>query len=356
MYSQLEEYVIWLDSFLELDYKVKEQLLSQASPSDIFENLNKYKDFLVKEIGEEGYSIMERHNTMRYLEYILSALEKRDIKVITMYSDNYPESLLNTPNPPIILYCMGNADLLYNENLLTIVGSRQTLPQMLGKSKEFATALSQNGFTIVTGMAHGADTAVLEGALESGNVICVLASGIDDIYPEQSRPLVNKVAQKGLVITEHNPGVKSKPYLFPIRNRIMAGLSKGVLVTSGGLRSGTNYTASFAVDYGKDVFAFPYNIGVESGEVCNMLIRNGAILVTKPEDIAECYNVQLETKQENLTPEEEYLYNIIRQGDIHIEQLSIKTNQSVVAMMPTLLLLEMKGKIVKDAGNVYTAL
>ncbi len=358
-YNEEEIALIWLDSFLDLTYKTKLQMVkSVKEPKELKEKFHLFKDLIVSDGGEELYLLMQRSNTERYTEYILGALKRRNLEIITVYSKDYPESLKVIDLPPLVLYCCGNVNLLKEKNKFGIVGSRKTLPDTLKRCENVSKEIAESGFVVVTGMAQGADAKAIEGALDSGNVISVIASGIDDIYPEQNRYLVDKVASVGLVLGEHNPGIKSKPYLFPIRNRIISALSRGVLIVSGSKKSGTSYTANFALDYGKDVFAFPYGLGVESGEGCNELIKNGANLVTGTEDILSFYGVESKTVKEETEADDEEtsIYDIIKEEPVHIEKLAQKAGKSVVEITPVLLMLEIKGKVVKDAGNVYSAL
>lgn len=358
-YTKEEVSLIWLDSFLNLTYKTKLKMVeSVKDPKELKENFYPFKDLIIADGGEELFNLMQRSNTENYTNYILGALDRRNLRIITIYSENYPESLRVIDLPPLVLYCIGNVDLLNEKKTLGIVGSRRTLPEVLKRCENVSEKVSKNGFVVVTGMAQGADSKAIEGAVACGNIISVIASGIDDIYPEQNRYLVNKVAEKGLVVGEHNPGIKSKPYLFPIRNRIISALSRGVLIVSGSKKSGTSYTANFALDYGKDVFAFPYSVGIESGEGCNELIKNGANLITDADEILSFYGVETkdEKAEQPINDEESWLLDVIRQGAVHIEKLAEKVNKSVVEITPTLLMLEIKGKVVKDAGNVYSAL
>ena len=157
----------------------------------------------------------------------------------------------------------------------------------LADCKKMAGEISSR-FTVVSGFADGADSAALEGALAAGGkVISVFANGLDYIYPAINRPLADKVEKCGLIITEYPPEVGPKPYHFPVRNRIIAGLSKGTLVVSADKTSGALITADYAADYGRDVFAFPYSIGAFSGAGCNALIKKGAFLAENILDISE---------------------------------------------------------------------
>lgn len=354
-YQNSELCLIWLDSFLGLEYKHKQALYGLINgKADIKELLVKGKDYIVNEVGENEYSTLLNSANGEYLNYILGGLEKKGVTAITAESSEYPESLLNIPQPPLVLYCKGNVSLL-NGNNFSIVGSRKSLPLSINLAKTYAEVLSTNGFTLVTGIAEGVDSAVLETAIKTQKpAISVIAGGFDNVYPASNKGLVDKLSEVGLVISENPPEVKPKPFHFPIRNRIIAGLSKGVLVVSGALKSGTLYTAEYAEEYGKDLFAVPYSVGVVSGEGCNDLIKRGAILTDKPEDILEFYGVE-QTKKSNieLTPLQKEIVSVLSSGEMHIDKICSALNKRVFEITPVLLILEINKVIVKNGSNVY---
>ena len=182
----------------------------------------------------------------------------------------------------------------------------------------------------------------------------MLGGGFDAIYPKSNTELVDKIAETGLVITEYPPEVVSRAHHFPIRNRIIAGLSKGVLVVSGAIKSGTQYTANYAMEYGKDLFAIPYGVGVESGSGCNDLIKRGAILADTPSDILNFYNLeQVEVRKPLLTEEQRQIINGLKDGEKHIQQLSGILNKPVFQLTPLLSELEIMGVVNRNGANVF---
>ena len=291
-----------------------------------------------------------------FVSKIIEKYEERGLIVITEVSENYPNELINLPINPICLYCLGNVNLLNEKRKFSIVGSRKSIPQYLKLSKEFSESLSSGGIVIVTGVAVGGDLSAIEGAINTGNLILTLAGGHDFIKSEINRDYILKAIEKGgLVISEYPPEVPALAYHYPVRNRIIAGLSQGVLIVSGDSKSGTRHTASFALDYGKEIFTFPYTLGTYGGELPNLLIKDGAYLVTSLDDIAEVlgYNLDSESKI-TLTEDEEKILNVIKNGKILVDDIVSSTNLKIFEIIPLLTSLEIKGVVVKCSGNEYT--
>ena len=353
-YTQKELCLIWLDSFVGLEYKHKKQLYDYVGENaGIKELLSSGKDYLISELGEQVYNTVYSSANKFYLDSILDGLSKREIVCVTLESENYPEDLLNTDIPPLVLYAKGDLSLLSTEKF-GVVGSRKSLPVQLNLARTICEDLIQAGFTLVTGIAEGVDKTVIETALNNnGKVISILANGFDNIYPSAHENLVNRVIENGLVLTEHIPETKAKPYFFPVRNRIIAGLSDGVLVVSGATRSGTLYTAEYAVDYGKHLFAVPYTPNIESGNGCNLLIKQGAILTESSQDILEFFGKNTIKEKVDLTPEQQLIVNAIKDGNSHVELIAKKLNKAVYELIPLLSELEIKGVIIKNGTNTY---
>ncbi len=352
-YTKEELCLIWLDSFDGLEYKHKKIIFDFIKSEErITDGLNLAKDYIVNNVGENEFNTMISSANQTYLNYVLDELNRKGIEAITLVSKEYPDSLRQIEVEPLVLYAKGNLKLL-NGDIFGIVGSRKSLPQSIALAGEYVKALSKN-FTFVTGIAEGVDTAVIKSVLqEKAKVISVIAGGFDNIYPSQNKDLFDKVVENGLAISEYPPKVSPKPYYFPIRNRIIAGLSKGVLIVSGAKKSGTLYTATYAGEFGKDLFAIPYSVGVKSGEGCNDLIKNGAILTDTPQDVLDFYGIEKVNKKIQLTDDErEILRALSNNGQMHIEKLSSVIGKRTFIIMPTLSSLEIKGLISKG-GNIY---
>ena len=351
-YTKEELTLIWLDSFIGLEYKHKLEIYKFLKDAErIKDGLNLAKDYIISAVGENEFNTMINSANQTYLDYVVNELNNKNIVAITFLSKNYPESLSNIEIKPLILYAKGNIELLKNE-IFAIVGSRKSLPLSISLTQKYASELIEH-FTLVTGSAEGVDSAVIQTALEkNGKVISVIAGGFDNIYPSVNKSLIDNVAKKGLALSEHPPNVAPKPYYFPIRNRIFAGLAKGVLIVSGAIKSGTLYTAEYAGEYGKDLFAIPYSVGIKSGEGCNELIKSGAILTDKVQDILSFYNIEEEKVKIQLSQQEKEIVKVLSDGQMHIEKLSNVLNKRTFEIMPILSSLEIKGIIIKS-GNIF---
>ncbi len=354
MYTREEIDIITLCSFEELTYKTKYVLLDglQSMRPDFV----KFENMLIKSLSAGVYNkVKGRYFSEEYRKRILQSLEKRKIICVTYASPDYPEYLRQTPFPPITLYCKGNAKLL-KTRCFSVVGSRVTAANVIKECKKISGQLTRH-FTVVTGMADGADSAAAEGALESGKIIGVLAYGFDFTYPAFNGELMKKVEEKGLLITEHTPQIAPKAYLFPVRNRIIAGLSEGTLVVSAGEKSGALITAEYAAEYGRHVFVFPYNIGVATGAGCNSLIKKGGLLTENILDIFSAFGLDFkEPEKEELTEAESELFALISaEGEIFVPEAAEKIGKMPFQLIPVLTSLEVKGLIVRLGGNRYAA-
>ena len=353
-YSKDELALILLDSIIGLEYVQKKQILSfVGSPRALFDGDGLYKA-LENSVKPERVATIAATFSGGYQEHVLSSLEKRQTVVITRYSPLYPEEYEHIQLPPLCVYANGNVDLLKAENKFAVVGSRKCPAEICRLTTDFCKTLAKSGAVVVTGSAGGADSAAIEGALDSGNLICVLAGGIDRVYPEYNKRLIEKVASRGLVISEHSPVTDSKPWMFPVRNRLIAGLAKGVLIAGGKFTSGARHTAAYALDGGKEVFAFPYPPRAPQGELNNSLIKQGACLCDSVEDILDF--LQLEKVEETTAPlegEAKTVYAYIKAGDGEVDALMQKTSLKIYELTPLLSELEIQGFIVKAGGNKY---
>ena len=352
-YTEQELRVIWLDSFIGLEYKHKVEIYKYIENAErIGEGLEKAKEYIIKEVGQNEYNTIQNSLNQTYLDYVLNELDRKDITAITIKSDSYPQAFLNIDLPPFVIYAKGNIDLL-SKKAFGIVGSRRSLPISISLAESYAVNLIDAGLTLVTGIAEGVDAAVLKaGVSKKGNIISIVAGGFDNVYPASNIELLNKVIEVGLAISEQPPKVQPKPYHFPIRNRLISALSQGVLIVSGAIKSGTLYTAEYAEEYGKDLFSIPYTPGIKSGEGCNELLKRGAILTDNPQDIIEYYNLEKKEEKIELSQIEKQIVEILFGGQTHIEKISSTLGKRTFEITPILSQLEMKRLVVKS-GNVY---
>lgn len=286
----------------------------------------------------------------------LAPLERKGIFLVTALSADYPASLAHASDPPLLLYGMGRRELLARRKFC-IVGSRITPPWAEKFGKNLSAELSEQ-FTIVTGLAEGGDAAAIAGALPSGNLISVLPCGIDMCYPAAHTSLKEKIIEKGLVLSEYPLGTGTAKWSFYQRNRILAGLSEGVLVLSAGVRSGALITAGCALDYGKEVFALPYNIGVSQGAGCNSLIKAGAYLVTEAADILSVYGIEAQKEKPEAQAEGDegrVLQYLRERGETHVATIAEALGLRIFEASAALSALEIKGLATKTGGNKYSA-
>ena len=205
--------------------------------------------------------------------------------LVTLGDAGYPQPLRTIFDPPVVLFARGNLDLL-ETLMLGVVGTRRPTPYGLAAAERLSADLAQAGLTIVSGMARGIDTAAHRGALGvGGKTIAVLGCGVDIVYPSENRKLAAEIAAKGLILSEFPMGAVAFPQNFPIRNRIISGMSAGLLVVEGAQYSGSSITAKLAIDQGREVFAVPGNITSKMSWGPNLLIKQGAKLIQDWNDV-----------------------------------------------------------------------
>lgn len=278
---------------------------------------------------------------------------------IRIENSQYPDALRKIKNPPKQLYLEGNIELL-NKNSIAIIGSRNCSENGKILAKKFAKELVEQGLTIISGMAKGIDShAHIETLNNNGNTIAVLGNGFNNIFPKENINLYRKIIESnGLIISEYPPNVKAKSEFFLERNRIVSGLSIGILVIEAAYRSGTSVTARIAKEQGKKIFVLPHEIGDIHGVGTNNLIRKGATLVTSTKEIIKEYDFlkyKKISKKENLkiefkTIEEKQVYLLLKSKITNINIISDKLQLSINKINEILFMLELHGYIKKKKG------
>ncbi|MDR1994761.1 DNA-processing protein DprA [Azonexus sp.] len=238
--------------------------------------------------GHEAADALLRGPSPEALETTLAWAGEDGNHILTLADAAYPQSLLEIADPPPVLYVKGNS-ALFGRPTLAIVGSRAPTARGEADAEAFASSLGAAGLTIISGLAHGIDAAAHRGALavECGSTIAVIGTGIDRIYPARNAALAREIAARGAIISEFPLGTPPARWNFPRRNRLIAGLSLGVLVVEATLESGSLITARLAADAGREVFAIPGSIHSPQARGCHRLIREGAKLVETAEDVFE---------------------------------------------------------------------
>lgn len=293
---------------------------------------------------------------------VLEKIRKRGVELVSFEDESYPHLLRNISNPPYVLYTKGDITLAGNL-CLAVVGSRTATTYGKMAARKFGLELVQNNTVIVSGMARGIDTEAQLGALEgNGHTIAVLGSGLDVIYPRENTGMFNQICESGLVLSEYPLGTAPDAGNFPARNRIISGLSRGVIVIEAMEKSGALITADFALEQGRDVFAVPGPINSKTSAGTNNLIKQGAKLVTSVEDVLEEYffhNNKSETsslKQQKLLlldKNEQVIVECIESQPRHFDSILDETGLDIGILSTLLLKLEFEGIIKSLPGNSY---
>jgi len=290
--------------------------------------------------------------------------EERDVLVLG--DSRYPDALLHSSDPPLLLYVRGRIDLLSSPSI-AVVGSRNPTPQGAENARAFASHLGRAGFTIVSGLALGIDGAAHEGALDAGaGTVAVVGTGIDRVYPARHRGLARRIAAEGVVVSEFALGTPSLASNFPVRNRIIAGLSRGTLVVEAAIQSGSLITARLATENGRDVFAIPGSIHSPQSRGCHALIKQGAKLVDAAADILQelgplsAATPAAGSTLRNADPPPEAatdpLLTAIGFEPIGLDELIARTGRSAADLSARLLDLELAGRLARLPGQRFQRL
>ncbi len=289
----------------------------------------------------------------------LARLFELGVTVLTWDSPDYPALLRAIPDPPPVLYVWGEL-LPQDEWALGVVGTRRATVYGREATRALVGGLAASGVTIVSGLAHGIDTHAHRVALDAGGrTIAVLGNGIDIIYPAENRKLAERIAGQGALVSEYPLGTRPESGNFPRRNRIISGLSLGVLVVEGTTRSGAMITADYAAEQGREVFAVPGNILNRTSTGPNQLIQQGAKLVTTIGDILEELNLTMvaeQTEAREIIPDNEteaVLLSHLSSEPIHVDELGRAAGLPISEVASTLTLMELKGKVRQVGGMNY---
>lgn len=292
----------------------------------------------------------------------LRAIEESGVSVIPIASPDYPGPLKNIYDPPIVLYVAGQI-LESDKMAIAIVGSRRATIYGKSVAEKIARDLAARGLTIVSGGARGIDTAAHKGALAAGGrTVAFLGCGIDVNYPAENKKLYDAIADNGAVVSEFPLGSTPEPWRFPPRNRLISGLSLGVLVCQSPEASGALITAGYAAEQGKDTYAVPGNIDDERNRGCHKLIQDGAMLVQEAEDILRELGLDGQSDEEprqmglpieSLNEQERDIASLLSLEPVQLDEIIEKTGMSAPMVSGTLTILEMKNIVKRVPGNAY---
>ncbi len=313
-----------------------------------------------EEVCGELYGKLRRALSSGVVESIIANMEKHYIRAVTCFSSTFPESLREIPDPPFVLFCKGNVDLL-KSRCLGVVGTRKVSSYGKRVATDFVAMLSEK-FTIVSGLAYGVDAIAHETTLnENGKTIAVLGGSLINVYPAANQWLAEKIVDcGGLLVSEYGIDATAKPYRFPHRNRIVSGLSLGLLVCQAPLKSGTSSTVECALDQGRDVFAVPgeiYDAGFSGNN--NLIKTMQSACVTTPRDILDFYhleNVSAPEQNYQLNFEEQKVVDALSEGQLSFDKLVEKTQIAPSELNFLLANLEIKSIIARLPGNSYRSL
>lgn len=294
------------------------------------------------------------YSDAEFISNISAWLEDPLNHIITLGDTDYPQALLNIPDPPMLLYVKGRLDLL-NRTSLAVVGSRNATVQGIRNAESFSQVLSEIGLCIVSGLAHGIDTAAHIGGLRGkGTSIAVVGTGLDKVYPSSNRELAHQLASEGTLISEYPLGTPPLASNFPRRNRIISGLSLGTLIVEASLQSGSLITARMALEQGREVFAIPGSIHASQAKGCHALIKQGAKLVETPNDILDELRLTNASLEGSANHKEEHpIFTYLGFEPVDLDNLSQRSGLTIEALSAILLQLELDGQVATLAGGLY---
>jgi DNA processing protein len=381
------KYWLWLTALMT-PLKTAKLMQRFATPEQVF--FASKKEFL--ELGflaTEDIELLSK-KSFDMSEHILEQCDIKNIGIITMQDAHYPRRLRDIDDPPGVLYIKGSLNALSIEPAVGIVGTRDATPYGLNAAAMFSYNLAKSGLVIISGLAKGIDTIAHQGALRANRpTVAVLGCGADVVYPSENEPLYNDIINLGAVITEFPPGTRPLGAHFPKRNRLISGLSVGVLIVEAPLKSGALITARVAQEQGRDVFAVPGAIDAPNSVGCNRLIRDFAVLASEPSDILSeyilQYPVELGARRETpklpkaephkgeprssagahcappqaaisaeLTDTQAAIVKILRKGPLSPDDICAALEIEMREVLSELTMLEIEGAVVSNSAGIYS--
>lgn len=311
-----------------------------------------------KKLFESVTSPSDLYDDYTQADKIIDECNKRNIGILTILDDEYPQKLKDIYDPPFVLYYKGNIGLLNRKKSIAVVGTRNVTNYGKNILQNFIPAFVEAGLVIVSGLARGVDSIGHKLCLENGGeTIAVVANGLDICYPPENLGLESRIIERGLVISEYPVGVKSLQYHFPERNRIISALSDGVFLPEAGIKSGSLITADYAIEQGRELFVVPGSIFSSQSAGCNNKIKElQATIVLTPKDVIETLGLSLSDSPKvnlQLNIEQQCVMQALESGSQHFYDLLEKTGMSIGQLPVILTELEVMGLIRKIQGNFY---
>jgi DNA processing protein len=354
-----EHYWLWLKNIKGIGIKKTKYLLNHFEKPKFIWEANDEQLTNVKGISElDRKRILESRNKQSIIKYY-NKLRENNIKFYSIKHDDYPMNLKNIYDSPYGIYIKGTLEK--DAPIIAIVGARNCSEYGRQVAKLFARELAKMGIIIISGMARGIDTAAHIGALEGGGkTYAVLGCGVNICYPKENYRLMNDISKNGAIISEFNINQTPKAGNFPLRNRIISGISDGVLVVEAAKKSGSLITVDQALDQGRDVYSVPGRVIDKNSEGTNNLIKMGAKMVTNVDDILEEFSIKYSSqKQKNseninliLAESEKIVYSCLSLEPLFINDIHIKSKIPIDELMVILTKLEFKG-VIEQLPNKY---
>lgn len=361
MYSKTEKIIVWLTTFQFMNYKRARLIIdSFENLEEFFDGIENHRDFLSKSFSLEEIHELIKHRNFLDVDTVISQYDKLDISVVTCKSETYPELLKETDAYPIMLYCRGDVGLLKSE-CLAVVGTRRATKYGKDVGSKIVRDVASEGVTIVSGLADGIDTMAHTATLEAGGkTIAVLGSGLLNIYPSTNTELATKIVESGgLIISEYKPSEIASSYHFPVRNRIIAGLSKAVFIVEATEKSGSMHTKNYALDYGREIFALPARVNDIYSVGCNKCIANGqARMLLNSSEILEIYNknanLHSTTQSLQLSIDEKLIYDCLLGHEKNFDEILSTTKMQPKTLQTMLMRMTLNGIVDKLPNNYYS--
>jgi len=337
---------VWLASWEKVSREDLRRLLRSHTPDDAVE-------ILKREVpsGTPDTEKIERKSESAFSHYM---------KAVIYGSDDYPDILVNLPDPPVVLFYRGDLAGFLSMPAIAVIGSRRCTTYGRKVARSLARDFVRSGVAVVSGLARGIDSEAHRGVIEAGGVtMAVLGNGLDVCYPPEHDRLSEMIVEKGVLLSEYPPGTEPAKYRFPERNRLISGLSRGVVVVEAGRKSGTMITVNTALDQGRDVFAVPGEVTRALSMGTNMLLRDGAGVVISAADVLEPLGLAHDPGKSGETYEPEsdaqrLILEHLSVETLHFDQLLRLAGVGTAVLQSELLTLEMAGVVAQHPGKFYS--
>ncbi len=364
-YTESQKYWIWMASVPELGPKTFYYILKQFGGAENFFDAVRKGSKLLESVPAQALKAARAACSAQRVSEMVAEMKSKDITALTRLDEDYPRLLSKIPCPPPVLFVKGKIGGLFdsNENLrcISIVGTRRCTRRGAEFSRMFSEEIAGAGIAVVSGMARGIDTTAHKGALAAGGrTVAVLGCGVDVIYPAENDEVYYDVMENGAVVSELPPGAQPIAANFPVRNRIIAGLTPATLIVESEMEGGTAITASMAVSNGRELFAVPGAPYMSMSALPNALIKNGASIVLEAGDVLGFYGIKTgkEAKSDiekhiQLDFLQRQIYNLLLQGDSSVENMAICIEYPQSEINAALTLMELGGLIKRLPGGKF---